>query len=74
MAGGEILRTLPECFDEWIDMLWTVASHGNVYAATALLQGLAVEEIDPAKLDVQDPSYPVVVTVRAQKAGGRLQT
>jgi len=29
VAGGEILRTLPECFDEWIDLLWTVAPHGN---------------------------------------------
>lgn len=29
VAGGEILRTLPECFDDWIDLLWAVASHGN---------------------------------------------
>ena len=29
IAGGEILRALPECFDEWIDLLWSVASHGN---------------------------------------------
>src|SRR5204863_3921245 len=29
IAGGDILRTLPECFDDWIDLLWTVASHGN---------------------------------------------
>jgi hypothetical protein len=29
IAGGEILRTLPECFDEWIDLLWAVAAHGN---------------------------------------------
>jgi nitric oxide reductase NorD protein len=29
IAGGDILRTLPECFDEWIDLLWTVASQGN---------------------------------------------
>src|SRR5262249_14339482 len=29
VAGGEILRALPECFDDWIDLLWTVASHGN---------------------------------------------
>jgi nitric oxide reductase activation protein len=28
-SGGEILRVLPECFDEWIDLLWTVAAHGN---------------------------------------------
>lgn len=29
IAGGEILRALPECFDEWIDLLWAVAAHGN---------------------------------------------
>jgi nitric oxide reductase NorD protein len=29
IAGGEILRTLPEGFDDWIDLLWAVASHGN---------------------------------------------
>jgi nitric oxide reductase NorD protein len=28
-SGGEILRILPESFDEWIDLLWTVAAHGN---------------------------------------------
>ena len=28
-SGGEILRVLPECFDAWIDLLWTVAAHGN---------------------------------------------
>jgi nitric oxide reductase NorD protein len=29
IAGGEILRTVPECFEDWIDLLWAVASHGN---------------------------------------------
>ncbi len=29
IAGAEILRLLPECFDDWIDLLWTVAAHGN---------------------------------------------
>ncbi|HKP37898.1 MAG TPA: VWA domain-containing protein [Pyrinomonadaceae bacterium] len=28
-SGGEILRILPECFDDWIELLWTVAVHGN---------------------------------------------
>jgi SAM-dependent methyltransferase len=45
-----------------------VESHGNVYAATAFLQGLALEEVDTRRLDVADASYPVIVTVRAQKA------
>ncbi|MDT4896164.1 MAG: nitric oxide reductase NorD protein [Acidobacteriota bacterium] len=29
VAGGETLRLLPEAFDAWIDLLWTVAEHGN---------------------------------------------
>ena len=29
IAGGEILRALPESFDDWLDLLWSVASHGN---------------------------------------------
>jgi SAM-dependent methyltransferase len=44
-----------------------VESHGNVFAATAFLQGLAVEEVDLRKLDVRDPAYPVLVTARAQR-------
>src|SRR6185436_17016340 len=29
ITGGDILRTLPEIFDEWLLLLWTVARHGN---------------------------------------------
>jgi hypothetical protein len=29
VAGGEVLRILPEAFDAWIDLLWAVAEHGN---------------------------------------------
>ncbi len=29
ITGGEILRSLPEIFDEWVRLLWTVAAHGN---------------------------------------------
>ncbi len=29
VAGGEILRTVPEAFNAWIDLLWSVAEHGN---------------------------------------------
>jgi hypothetical protein len=44
-----------------------VEVRGNVYAAICFLQGLALEEVDIAKLDVLDESYPVIVAVRAQK-------
>jgi ubiquinone/menaquinone biosynthesis C-methylase UbiE len=41
--------------------------YGNVFAATAFLQGIAVEEVDKKKLDVFDPNYPVIITICAQK-------
>jgi len=29
IAGGEVLRTLADCFEEWTELLWTIAPHGN---------------------------------------------
>jgi GT2 family glycosyltransferase/SAM-dependent methyltransferase len=45
-----------------------VEAFGNVFAATAFLQGLALEEVDRAMLDVPDEAYPIIVTVRARRA------
>ena len=42
-----------------------VSTHGNVLVAMAFLQGAALEEIPRAKLDVDDPFFPLIVTVRA---------
>lgn len=42
-----------------------VESHGNVLAATALLQGLACEDLTRKELEAQDDRYPVTVTARA---------
>ena len=44
-----------------------VASHGNVLAACAFLQGLACEELSQRELDSCDPLYPVIVSLRARK-------
>ena len=44
-----------------------IEAHGNVFAATAMLQGLAVEEVGRARLEVVDPAYPVILTLRALK-------
>jgi glycosyltransferase involved in cell wall biosynthesis len=46
----------------------SVEARGNVYAAVCFLQGLAVEEVDASKLEVLDPSYPLIVSVRAVKS------
>jgi len=45
----------------------SVETRGNVYAAVCFLEGLALEEVEAAKLDVLDAAYPVIVTVRARK-------
>lgn len=29
LSGGDILRRAPEIFDDWVDLLWVVAAHGN---------------------------------------------
>ena len=46
-----------------------IEQYGNVFAATAFLQGLAVEEVAAADLDAFDEAYPVIVAVRARKQG-----
>ncbi len=45
----------------------TVQTYGNVLAANAFLQGLAVEELRRHELDYQDPDYQLLITVRAAK-------
>lgn len=45
-----------------------VESHGNILAATAFLQGLASEEFKKEELDNHDPSYEVIITVKAVKS------
>jgi SAM-dependent methyltransferase len=45
-----------------------VTGYGNVLAAKALLDGLAVEDLPDARLlDEADPDYPVVLGIEAEK-------
>jgi SAM-dependent methyltransferase len=45
-----------------------VETHGNALAATAFLQGIAMEELQPCELDHHDPVYQVLITIRATRA------
>ena len=46
-----------------------VETFGNLYAAKAMLDGLAVEDLpDPTILDGVDPDYPVTIGIRATKS------
>jgi SAM-dependent methyltransferase len=64
LTPAAVRRLLGEVFYE---EAITVESHGNVFAATAFLQGLALAEVDQVKLDVHDDAYPVIVTAHATK-------
>ena len=55
----------------WQDTEFALESHGNCLAAVASMLGLATEEVTGEELDVKDPRYPVLVTVRARRKGGR---
>jgi glycosyltransferase involved in cell wall biosynthesis len=59
-----LTRLFGECFGR-DDVI--VEHYGNVFAATAFLQGVAVEEVDATKLDPLDKSYQLIVGVRARK-------
>jgi SAM-dependent methyltransferase len=45
-----------------------VEGHGNVLAAVAFLEGLALSELRTAELDHRDPAFDLIITVRAVKA------
>ena len=62
--------------DGWrvvVERVWNgcetvVESHGNCLAAAAAMYGVAVEELRASELDVKDPRYPVLVTIRCRVA------
>jgi glycosyltransferase involved in cell wall biosynthesis len=63
-TGTSISRLFEPCFGT---NGLQVDAHGNVFSATAFIQGVALEEIDSSKLAVNDPAYPVIITLRAEK-------
>jgi SAM-dependent methyltransferase len=50
----------------------SVVGYGNVLVASALLQGLAAEELTAEELDYNAPDYQVSITIRAVKNGRAL--
>ena len=61
LTEDALRRLLAEQFDE---KNTTLATFGNLFAATAFLHAAAVEEVSRRKLDRVDPAYPVTVTAR----------
>ncbi len=68
VTGGEILRTLPEIFHDWLKLLWTVAQHGNaslvafVRSSPRFVRGLASEADHDRKVELAER---VIVLTRA---------
>ena len=45
----------------------SVEAYGNVLSAVAFLEGLALEELNSEELDIRDPDYELLISVRAIK-------
>ena len=70
--GGDYWRLSSDGWRRVLDAQWpgcdvTVQAHGNCLAAAAAMYGLAQEELSANELDVQDPRYPVLITIRCSK-------
>jgi SAM-dependent methyltransferase len=48
-----------------------IQAHGNVLAATAILHGLAAEELKKPELNYHHPDFEVTITIRAVKPDSR---
>ena len=59
-------RLFREAFPAGTVDVW---AKGNVLSVVAFLEGLSAEEIAPAKLAVDDERLPLLICVRARKAG-----
>jgi nitric oxide reductase NorD protein len=48
VSSGDLLRSIPDCFEAWIELLWTIAPHGNaalvafIRASPRFFQNIAV--------------------------------
>ena len=55
------------CEEQFSSEAVNIRVHGNVFTSVAFLEGVAAEELRAEELAFQDPLYPLLITVRAQK-------
>ena len=77
--GPEYWRFSAEGLRELTQRVWpnaevVVQSYGNCLAAVAAMMGLALEELSAEELEVNDPRYPVLVTVFCRKREAQSET
>ncbi len=70
--GGDYWRMSVAGWREVTARVWPgceidITGYGNSLAAIAALHGIAVEELEPAELDVYDERYPVLVSIMCRK-------
>jgi SAM-dependent methyltransferase len=70
--GDDMWRMSPEGWRRTLARAWegcevAVDGHGNCLAATAVMYGLALEELTEDELTANDPRYPVLITIKARK-------
>jgi glycosyltransferase involved in cell wall biosynthesis len=65
LTHNSAVRLFSDCFGH---SNIEVETYGNIFAATAFLHGIALEEVDKTKLGAMDPSYPIIIAVCARKA------
>lgn len=58
-------KLIPETFPSSAS---EIQSFGNVFIATAFLYGMGITEVEKDKLNINDPSFQVIITVKATKA------
>ena len=69
--GEELWHFSPDGWRRTLAREWNgeavVDGHGNCLAAVSALYGLALEELSEDELSVNDPRFPVLVTIRCRK-------
>ena len=60
-------KSIQQSFEEVFGNNVKVTAYGNVLSATALLQGITVEELSTEELLFRDDDYQVVITIVATK-------
>ena len=59
--------SLKKIFEPLLPKKLKIETYGNVKSATALLYGLASQELSRKDLEFKDPDYPVIITAVVQK-------
>jgi hypothetical protein len=72
LSGGQVLRALPECFDDWIDLLWAIAPQGKRAWSRSFDQVRRSFKQSPPLTQNRPPSRWRIVCCRLPREIGRV--